>query len=63
MAMSDEQRTGRAIVACPYGNGELDHTVELTGHTQQTPAGKLYREGRRTDNGLFEMIPDEWLSR
>lgn len=43
------------------GNPALTHTVRLTGHTQTTESGKVYYEGTRTDNGLFEMIRGEWL--
>lgn len=39
----------------------LNHEVELTGHSQRNLQGRLYYEGKRLDNGLFEMIPAEWI--
>jgi hypothetical protein len=39
----------------------LSHDIKYTGHTQRRSDGRLYVEGQRTDNGLFEMIPAEWL--
>jgi len=43
------------------GASHLDHEVVLTGHRQFNSKGAEHVEGRRVDNGLFEMIPSSWI--